>query len=57
VPGRLVDYGDIIGTGSGGTKEAFRRIQSPLELRRAVQTATTEGLSSAASHGAHATRA
>jgi len=57
VPGRLFDYGDIIGTGSGGTKEAFRRIQSPHELRRAVQTATTEGLSPAASHGAHATRA
>ena len=26
VPGRLFDYGDIIGNGSGGTKEALRRI-------------------------------
>ena len=36
--GRMVGYGDIVITGSGGTKEAFSRIQSPLEFRRAVQS-------------------
>ncbi|MDQ2962146.1 MAG: PH domain-containing protein [Pseudomonadota bacterium] len=38
--GRLFGYGDIVITGSGGTKEAFSRIQSPLEFRRAVQSVT-----------------
>jgi len=37
--GRLFGYGDILVTGSGGTKEAFSNIQGPLEFRRAVQTA------------------
>jgi len=36
--GRMFGYGDIVITGSGGTKEAFSRIQSPLEFRRAVQS-------------------
>src|SRR6266480_6809319 len=36
--GRIFGYGDIVITGSGGTKEAFSRIQSPLEFRRAVQS-------------------
>jgi uncharacterized membrane protein YdbT with pleckstrin-like domain len=36
--GRMLGYGDIVITGSGGTKEAFSRIQSPLEFRRAVQS-------------------
>ena len=36
--GRLFGYGDIVVTGSGGTKEAFSRIQGPLEFRRAVQS-------------------
>ena len=36
--GRMVGYGDIVITGSGGTKETFSRIQSPLEFRRAVQS-------------------
>src|SRR6266511_3785249 len=34
--GRMFGYGDIVITGSGGTKEAFSRIQSPLEFRRAA---------------------
>jgi uncharacterized membrane protein YdbT with pleckstrin-like domain len=38
--GRIFGYGDIIVTGSGGTEEAFSSIQSPLELRRAVQSVT-----------------
>ena len=36
--GRILGYGDIVVTGSGGTKETFPRIQSPLEFRRAVQS-------------------
>ena len=40
--GRMFDYGDIIVTGSGGTRELFRRIQAPFEFRRAVQSVTTE---------------
>ena len=38
--GRIFGYGDIVVTGSGGTKEAFSRIQGPLEFRRAVQSVT-----------------
>ena len=38
--GRMLDYGDIILTGSGGTKEPFATIQSPLAFRNAVQAAS-----------------
>jgi uncharacterized membrane protein YdbT with pleckstrin-like domain len=38
--GRIFGYGDIEVTGSGGTKEAFRNIQAPLDFRRAVQSVT-----------------
>jgi uncharacterized membrane protein YdbT with pleckstrin-like domain len=36
--GRLLDFGDIVVTGSGGTREAFTRIEAPLAFRRAVQS-------------------
>ncbi|MGZ5130018.1 MAG: PH domain-containing protein, partial [Caldimonas sp.] len=36
--GRLFGYGDIVVTGSGGTREAFSHIRAPLEFRRAVQS-------------------
>lgn len=36
--GRLFGYGNIVVTGSGGTREAFSHIQAPLEFRRAVQS-------------------
>ena len=36
--GRIFGYGDIVVTGSGGTKETFSHIQAPLEFRRAVQS-------------------
>jgi uncharacterized membrane protein YdbT with pleckstrin-like domain len=39
--GRLFGYGEIVVTGTGGTKETFKGISAPLELRRAVQAATT----------------
>ena len=38
--GRAFGYGDIVITGSGGTREAFSRIQGPLAFRRAVQSVT-----------------
>jgi uncharacterized membrane protein YdbT with pleckstrin-like domain len=37
VVGRLLDYGTITVTGTGGTKEAFADIARPLEFRRQVQ--------------------
>jgi uncharacterized membrane protein YdbT with pleckstrin-like domain len=38
--GRILGYGGIVVTGSGGTKEPFEGIQSPLDFRQAVQAAT-----------------
>lgn len=38
--GNMFNFGDIIITGSGGTKEMFSGIQSPLDFRKAVQQAT-----------------
>ena len=35
--GRMLGYGNIVVTGTGGTKEPFRRISAPLDFRRAVQ--------------------
>lgn len=45
--GRVLGYGDIVVTGSGGTEEPFSSIQAPLELRRAVQSATAAQASAA----------
>ena len=38
--GRVLGYGDIVLTGSGGTVEPFSAIQSPLAFRNAVQAAS-----------------
>lgn len=38
--GRTLGYGDIVITGSGGSRETFLRIQGPLAFRRAVQSVT-----------------
>ncbi len=35
--GRLFDYGTVTVVGTGGTKEPFRYLARPLEMRRAVQ--------------------
>jgi uncharacterized membrane protein YdbT with pleckstrin-like domain len=43
--GKLLGYGEIVITGSGGTRELFAGIQSPFEFRRAVQAATDVGAS------------
>jgi len=37
---RILGYGDILVTGTGGTKEAFRHVSAPLRLRHAVQAAS-----------------
>jgi uncharacterized membrane protein YdbT with pleckstrin-like domain len=39
VGGRLFDYGRIEVVGSGGTREVFDGIQSPLEFRNAISAA------------------
>jgi uncharacterized membrane protein YdbT with pleckstrin-like domain len=38
--GRMFGYGDIVVTGTGGTREPFRAISGPLKFRRAVQAAS-----------------
>jgi len=35
--GRLLDYGSITLTGTGGVREIFHRVREPLELRRRIQ--------------------
>jgi uncharacterized membrane protein YdbT with pleckstrin-like domain len=37
---RILGCGDILVTGTGGTKEAFRHVSAPLRLRHAVQAAS-----------------
>ena len=37
IGGRLLDYGTIVVTGTGGTRERFDRIAAPLDFRREVQ--------------------
>jgi uncharacterized membrane protein YdbT with pleckstrin-like domain len=38
ITGRILNYGTIIVTGTGGTKEPFRDIADPLEFRKHVQS-------------------
>ncbi|TAL10135.1 MAG: PH domain-containing protein [Nitrospirae bacterium] len=38
--GRMLNYGTITVTGTGGTKEQFARIAAPLEFRKQIQAAT-----------------
>jgi len=37
---RILGYGNILVTGTGGTKEAFAHVSAPLKLRHAVQAAS-----------------
>ncbi len=37
VVGRLLDYGSVTLTGTGGIREVFNNIAAPLELRRRIQ--------------------
>jgi uncharacterized membrane protein YdbT with pleckstrin-like domain len=38
IPGRIFNYGTIVVTGTGGTKEPFRDIAKPLDFREQVQS-------------------
>lgn len=38
IMGRVFNYGTIVVTGTGGTKEPFKDIANPLEFRRRVQS-------------------
>ena len=42
IPGRMLNYGAITITGTGGTKESFPRIAAPMEFRRQVQAQIVE---------------
>ncbi|MBI3582442.1 MAG: PH domain-containing protein [Nitrospinae bacterium] len=37
IPGRILGYGTIIITGTGGSKEEFQKIDAPFEFRKKVQ--------------------
>lgn len=37
VPGRIFNYGSVTLTGTGGVREVFHHVSSPLELRRRIQ--------------------
>ena len=37
VPGRIFGYGSVTLTGTGGVREVFHNVSSPLELRRRIQ--------------------
>ena len=41
--GRILDYGTIIVTGTGGTKEPFDTIAQPMELRKRVNAQISDG--------------
>ena len=36
--GRMLDYGTITLSGTGGVREVFHRVREPLELRRRIQS-------------------
>ena len=43
LPGRILGFGTIVVTGTGGTREHFDNIADPLEFRRQVQNHATPG--------------
>ncbi|MBM4296430.1 MAG: PH domain-containing protein [Deltaproteobacteria bacterium] len=48
VTGRMLDYGSITLTGTGGVKELFANLRAPLEFRRRIQgEASQENVSAA----------
>ena len=40
--GRMLNYGTITLTGTGGVRETFHNISNPLEFRRSIQSLSTE---------------
>lgn len=45
---RMLDFGTIVVTGTGGTRETFQNMAAPLEFRRQVQAQVTAGDSAVA---------
>ena len=44
VPGRILNFGSIVVTGTGGTRETFHEMSAPMEFRKQVQARiVTEG--------------
>jgi len=41
VTGRMLDFGSLTLTGTGGVKESFNDVRSPLEFRRRIQGAAS----------------
>ena len=37
IPGRILGFGSIVVSGTGGTKDPFRKIDAPLEFRKKAQ--------------------
>ena len=40
LPGRMLNYGDLIVTGTGGAREVFARVHDPVGFRNEVQRAS-----------------
>ena len=40
LPGRMLNYGDLIVTGTGGAREVFARVHDPVSFRNEVQRAS-----------------
>jgi uncharacterized membrane protein YdbT with pleckstrin-like domain len=49
LPGRLLNYGDLTVTGTGGAREVFRRVGDPIGFRNHVQHASVQSGPGAAS--------
>lgn len=43
LPGRLLNYGDLTVTGTGGARHVFRRVRDPIGFRNQVQHASVTG--------------
>ena len=41
--GRVIDFGDLTVTGTGGAREVFRRVKDPIAFRNHVQMASIPG--------------
>jgi uncharacterized membrane protein YdbT with pleckstrin-like domain len=42
--GRVLNYGDLVVTGTGGAREVFRRVRDPISFRNHVQQASLRAL-------------
>ena len=49
--GRLLNYGDLVVTGTGGAREVFPRVHDPIEFRNHVQQASVRAFEPERGHG------